>query len=101
MAKHIHEGWSTSEDEIAQPVGIVLGRNLRKPDPVLSEAEKVLASIKQYIANEKKEALERFPLSVNRRDSQRAANKILWSSRTEEAGDGVFERSASSGDPGY
>jgi Mg2+-importing ATPase len=44
--------------------------------------------------------LERFPLSQNRRDSQRAANKILWASRTEEACNGVFERSASSSDPG-
>jgi hypothetical protein len=45
-------------------------------------------------------ALEHFPFSVNRRDSQRAANKILWPSRTEEAGNGVFERSAGSSDPG-
>jgi hypothetical protein len=36
-------------------------------------------------------ALEHFPFFVNRRDSQRAANKILWSSRAEEAGNGVFE----------
>ena len=32
--------------------------------------------------------LKRFPLSLNRRDSQRAANKILWPSRTEEACNG-------------
>jgi len=32
--------------------------------------------------------LEHFPFSVNRRDSQGAANKILWPSRTEEAGMG-------------
>jgi hypothetical protein len=44
--------------------------------------------------------LEHFPFSVNRGDSQRGANKILWPSRAEEAGDGVFERSASSSDPG-
>jgi hypothetical protein len=50
-----HHGWSKPGDEIAQPVGVVMGANLRKPEPVLSEAEKVLASIKQYIANEKKE----------------------------------------------
>ena len=55
MGKLIIEGWSKPGDEIPQPVGIVMGRNLRKPEPVLSEAEKVLASIKQYIANEKKE----------------------------------------------
>jgi hypothetical protein len=44
--------------------------------------------------------LEHFPFSVNRGDSQGAANKILWPSRSEEAGNGVFERSASSSDPG-
>jgi Domain of unknown function (DUF3883) len=44
--------------------------------------------------------LERFPLFVNRKDSQRAANKILWPSRAEEAGNGVFERFASSSDSG-
>jgi hypothetical protein len=38
-----------------------------------------------------KASLEHFPFSVNRRDSQRAANKILWSSQAEEAGNGVFE----------
>jgi hypothetical protein len=32
--------------------------------------------------------LKHFPLSVNRRDSQRAANKILWPSQAEEAGNG-------------
>lgn len=35
--------------------------------------------------------LERFPLSVNRGDSLRGANKILWPSRTEGACDGLFE----------
>jgi hypothetical protein len=30
MVKHIHEGWSKSFDEIPQPVGIVLGGNLRQ-----------------------------------------------------------------------
>jgi transposase len=30
-------------------------------------------------------SLEHFPFSVNRRDSQRAPNKILWPSRAEEA----------------
>jgi hypothetical protein len=44
--------------------------------------------------------LERFPLFVNRKDSQRAANKILWPSRAEEAGNGVFERFTSSSDSG-
>src|ERR1700679_2251035 len=46
------------------------------------------------------ERLERFPLFVNRKDSQRAANKILWPSRAEEAGNGVFERFTSSSDSG-
>ena len=45
-------------------------------------------------------ALELFPFAVNRRDSHRAANKILWSSQAEEAGNGVFERFTSSSDPG-
>jgi hypothetical protein len=46
------KGWSTSSDEIPQPTGIVLGRNLRKPKQ-LSEAEKVLNDIKQYCAEQK------------------------------------------------
>jgi hypothetical protein len=29
-----HHGWSKPGDEIPQPVGIVMGRNLRKPAPV-------------------------------------------------------------------
>ena len=45
-------------------------------------------------------ALELFPFAVNRRDSHWAANKILWSSQAEEAGNGVFERFTSSSDPG-
>jgi hypothetical protein len=44
--------------------------------------------------------LEHFPFSVNRRDSQRVANKILSPSRAEEAGNGVFERFTNSSDPG-
>jgi fido (protein-threonine AMPylation protein) len=48
----IHEGWSTSEDDIPQPTSIVLGRNLRKPKQ-LSEAEKLLKDIKQYCAEQK------------------------------------------------
>jgi hypothetical protein len=46
------------------------------------------------------ELLEPFPFAVNRRDSQWAANKILWSSQAEETGNGVFERFTSSSDPG-
>ena len=30
MAKHIYKGWSKPGDEIPQPVGIVLGGNLRQ-----------------------------------------------------------------------
>jgi predicted ATPase len=45
-------------------------------------------------------ALEHFPFFVNRRDSQGGANKILWSSQDEEAGNGVFERFTTSSDPG-
>jgi hypothetical protein len=55
MGKVTHHGWSKPGDEIAQPVGIVMGANLRKPEPVLSEAEKVLKSIEEFVANEKKE----------------------------------------------
>jgi hypothetical protein len=44
--------------------------------------------------------LEHFPIAVNRGDSHWAANKILWSSQAEEAGNGVFERFTSSSDPG-
>jgi hypothetical protein len=46
------------------------------------------------------DTLKHFPFSVNRSDTQRAANKILWSSQAEEAGNGVFERFTSSSDPG-
>lgn len=52
MGKVIHEGWSTSEDEIPQPVGVVMGRNLR-PQPELSEREKVLKSIEEYCTEQK------------------------------------------------
>src|SRR6516162_24794 len=45
-------------------------------------------------------ALERFPFFVNRGDSLRTANKILWPSPSGGGCDGVFERSASSSDPG-
>ena len=55
MGKVIHEGWSTSEDDIPQPTSIVMGRNLRPPQSALTEREKVLKSIEEYIANEKKE----------------------------------------------
>jgi hypothetical protein len=54
MAKHIQEGWSTSEDDIPQPVGIVLGRNLRPPQPELSEREKLLKSITEYCAEQRR-----------------------------------------------
>jgi hypothetical protein len=30
MAKHIRKGWSTSSDEIPQPISVVLGKNLRQ-----------------------------------------------------------------------
>jgi hypothetical protein len=55
MGTVTHHGWSKPGDEIPQPTGIIMGRNLRPPQPALTEREKVLKSIKQYIANEKKE----------------------------------------------
>ena len=54
MAKHIHEGWSTAEDDIPQPVGIVLGRNLRPPQRELSEREKLRKSITEYCAEQRR-----------------------------------------------
>ena len=30
MGKFINHGWSSSSDEIPQPISIVMGRNLRK-----------------------------------------------------------------------
>ena len=48
MGTVIHHGWRTSSDEIPQPVGTVMGANLRKqparPTPV-SERERVMQSI--------------------------------------------------------
>jgi hypothetical protein len=55
MGTVTHHGWSKPGDDIPQPVGIVMGRNLRPPQAALTEREKVLRSIEEYIANEKKE----------------------------------------------
>jgi hypothetical protein len=49
------KGWSTSSHEIPQPTGILMGRNLRPPQPALTERERVLRSIEEFIANEKRE----------------------------------------------
>jgi ABC-type branched-subunit amino acid transport system substrate-binding protein len=46
------------------------------------------------------QAARAFSIFCESRDSQRAANKILWPSRAEEAGNGIFERSTSSSDSG-
>ena len=48
MGKVIHEGWSRPGDDIPQPTGIVMGRNLRKPEPAATERERVLQSITEY-----------------------------------------------------
>ena len=45
MGKVTHLGWATSSDDIPQPVGIVMGRNLRSnsedaPKPELPTAAK-------------------------------------------------------------
>jgi hypothetical protein len=55
MGKLIIEGWSKPGDEIPQPTGILMGRNLRPPQPALTERERVLRSIEEFIANEKRE----------------------------------------------
>jgi hypothetical protein len=47
MGTVVLHGWSKPGDEIPQPTGIVMGRNLRKPEQ-LSEAEKILKSIKDF-----------------------------------------------------
>jgi hypothetical protein len=41
MAKLIWNGWQTSVENAPQPVGIMLGRNLRKPSGAGSEKPKV------------------------------------------------------------
>ena len=57
MAKLIHDGWSKPGDDIPQPVGIVLGGNLRQntepkikqPSPMqLEESERLVAKIKRH-----------------------------------------------------
>jgi hypothetical protein len=55
MGKVTHHGWSNPDDDIPQPVGIVMDRNLRPPQAALTEREKVLRSIEEYIANQKKD----------------------------------------------
>jgi hypothetical protein len=40
MAKAIWNGWQTSVENAPQPVGIMLGRNLRKPSDESSEKPK-------------------------------------------------------------
>jgi hypothetical protein len=58
MAIHIQQGWSKPGDEIPQPVGIVMGANLRKqpaPSASVSERERVLASIAKWMDDHKEE----------------------------------------------
>jgi hypothetical protein len=54
MGRVTHHGWSKPGDDIPQPVGIVMGRNLRPPQPELSEREKVLKSIAEYCAEQRR-----------------------------------------------
>jgi hypothetical protein len=63
MATVTHHGWSKPSDDIPQPVGVVLGRNLR-PRPPLTEAEKVMQSIADFCAEQKRlaEAVTSKPL---------------------------------------
>jgi hypothetical protein len=55
MGTVTHHAWRKPDDDIPQPVRIVMGRNLRPPQPALTERERVLRSIEEFIANEKKE----------------------------------------------
>jgi hypothetical protein len=55
MAKLINKGWSKPGDDIPQPVGIVLGSNLRPPKPekppskmLSDEQERLVAEIKRH-----------------------------------------------------
>jgi hypothetical protein len=54
MGKLINEGWSKPGDEIPQPTSIIMGRNLRKPEPALTEREKVLKSISDFCAEQRR-----------------------------------------------
>jgi hypothetical protein len=40
VAKHIQGGWSTSSDEIPEPISIVTGQNLRQNSEKYSKASK-------------------------------------------------------------
>jgi hypothetical protein len=44
MAKLINQGWAKPGDEIPQPVGAVLGGNLRR----MEERERLVAEIKKH-----------------------------------------------------
>lgn len=48
MGTVTHHGWRKPSDEIPQPTSIIMGRNLRPPQPELSEREKVLESIRDF-----------------------------------------------------
>jgi hypothetical protein len=48
MGTVTHHGWRKPSDEIPQPTSIIMGRNLRPPQPELSEREKVLKSIRDF-----------------------------------------------------
>jgi hypothetical protein len=100
MAKHIHEGWSKPGDEIPQPTDVMMGRNLRPPQPELSEREKVLASITQYIANERAGDGYLQALKTQRPDVRRRAAELFAALGApvrearfaEAAGEGTAER---------
>jgi hypothetical protein len=52
MGKLIIKGWSKPGDEIAQPTGVIMGRNLRKPRQP-SEAEVLITDFTEYCAAQK------------------------------------------------
>jgi hypothetical protein len=51
--KHIHKGWAKLGDEIAQPVGIVLGGNLREnTEPKVKHGSSQMAGGRRILSPE-------------------------------------------------
>jgi hypothetical protein len=48
MGTVTHHGWRTSSDEIPQPTGVIMGRNLRKPKQ-LSAVATLMTDIKAIL----------------------------------------------------
>jgi hypothetical protein len=57
MGTVTHLGWSKPGDEIPMPVGLVMGKNLRKPEPAPSESKPFgwdLQEIAKWIEDQEK-----------------------------------------------